>query len=73
MGDASVGSVRKRSYHQPSHLTTETDPVFETLYSLEYRMIDEDQKPSNTDSVPNLALFLTWYFLAQISFCHAAF
>jgi hypothetical protein len=32
-----------------SHLRTETDPVSETLCSLEYRTMDNVQKPSNSE------------------------
>jgi hypothetical protein len=43
-----TGSVSVLRCLLPYHLRTETDPVSETSYSLEYQTMDKVQKPSNS-------------------------
>jgi hypothetical protein len=50
--------------HAP-HPRTETDPVSETLYSLEYRTMDKVQKPSNPECSSCSWLVILKYFLMR--------
>jgi hypothetical protein len=44
-----LGPLERANLNHSPHLRKETDPVSETLCSLEYRTVDKVQKPSNPE------------------------